>query len=117
MVGSIMIVGTLTRALLHTVGWGDLKAARMNVQHSLMQEHMLYKLKLNHNTTETTKNNYCAKDEDAFDHSTITRWFKIFCLGCWNFNDQPRADRPKSMDSKAMLHAIEANLVSNTRKV
>ena len=41
---------------------------------------MLYKFKLGHKVTETTKNIYCAKDEGAVDHSNqmvediLLRW-------------------------------------------
>ena len=45
----------------------------MNVQIRIMQELMFYKFELGHNTTKTTKNIPCAKDEGAVDHSTVTR--------------------------------------------
>ena len=38
-------------------------------------------------------------------------------LGSKNLNNQVRLDRPKIMDSKAVLQAKEANPVSNTRKI
>ena len=57
----------------------------MNMQHSLIWEFMLYKFKLGHNAMKAAKN-ICAKDEGAVDHSTVTRWFKKFCLGCKNLN-------------------------------
>ena len=31
--------------------------------------------------------------------------------------EQARSGKPKNMDSKAMLQAIEANLMSNTQKI
>ena len=39
---------------------------------------MLYKFQMGHNTAEATKNICCTKDEDAVDHSTITRGIKKF---------------------------------------
>ena len=48
---------------------------------------MLYKFELDHNTVvETTKNICYIKGEGAIDHSTVTRWFKKFFLGCKNHN-------------------------------
>ena len=53
-VGSIVVVGALTRcALLHSAY--DLKAAQMNVQCNLIRELMLYKFEIDHSTAETTK--------------------------------------------------------------
>ena len=40
MVGGIVVVGVLTCTLVHSMC--DLKAAKMNVQHRLIQEIMLY---------------------------------------------------------------------------
>ena len=48
----------------------------MNMQHGLIQKHILYKFKLGHNTMETTKNIRCVKGEEADNHSTITRQLK-----------------------------------------
>ena len=61
------------------------------------------------------KKNCGAKNEG--DHSTVTRWFKTFCMDCKNLDNQAKSSRPKSMDSEAELHAIEANLVSCTWRV
>ena len=50
-VGSIKVVGTLTCCvLLHSVY--DLKAAQMNVLHSLIRELILYEFKQDYTTTE-----------------------------------------------------------------
>ena len=49
---------------------------------------MLYEFELGHNTTEATKNIYCVKGESAVDHNTVNRWFKKFCSGCKNLDDQ-----------------------------
>ena len=45
---------------------------------------MLYKFKIDYNTAEAMKNIYWGKAESAIDHSTVTRWFKKFCLNCKN---------------------------------
>ena len=71
-VSFIVVIGALTHcALLHSKC--TLKAAQMNMQHSLIWVLMLYKLKLVHNATELTKNICCAKSESAVNHSTVTR--------------------------------------------
>ena len=59
---------------------------------------------------DVTKNIHCLKGED---HITVTRWLKKFCSGYKNLDNQARSSSPKSMDSEAMLEAIEANSVSN----
>ena len=116
MVNRIMVVGALTHCtLLHFMC--NLKSSQMNVQYSLIQELRLYKFELGHNTTESTKNICCAKDEGAIDHSAVTRWFKKFYLGFKNLNNQTRPGRPKSIDSEVVLQAIEINLVSRTGRV
>ena len=78
---------------------------------------MFYKFKLGHNAVEATRNICCAKGEDAINYATITRWFKKFCLRSKKLDDQVRSDRSKTVDSKAMLQAIEANPSSNTWRV
>ena len=84
-----MVISVLVRgALLHLV-W-DLKAAQINVQRSLIHELMLYKFGLGHNTVEATKN--------IDDHSTETRWFKIFGTSCKGLDNQARSSRPKTVD-------------------
>ena len=116
MVGSIMVVGALTHyALLPSMY--DLKTTQMNVPHSLIQELMPHKFELGHNVKETTKNICCAKGEGTVDHTTITRWFKKFCSGCKNLDDQTRSGRPKTVDSEAMLQAIEVIPTSNTQSI
>ena len=67
-----MVVGALAScALFHYVY--DLKATQMNVQHSLIQEIMLYKFEEGHNAVKATKNFCCEKGEDAVDHTTVSR--------------------------------------------
>ena len=56
-------------ALLHSIC--NLKAAQMSVQHSLIQEIMLYEFKQDHNISETTQNICFAKGEGADGHSTL----------------------------------------------
>ena len=51
------------------------------------------------NWVEATKNICWVKSEDATDHSTVTSWFKKFCSGCKNPNNQAKSGGPKSMDS------------------
>ena len=58
-----------------------------------------------------TKNICCVEGEGAIDHSTVTRWIKKFCK---NINNQARLGRPKTLDLKAVLQAMEAYLVSST---
>ena len=77
---------------------------------------LIYKFKLEHNPAEATKNICWAKSEGAIDNSTV-RWFKKFCLGCKNFDDQAMAGRSKTRKSKAALQAIETNLQSSTLRV
>ena len=45
----------------------------MNVQPSQIRERMFYEFEQCQNAAEATKNIYCAKGEDAVDHSTVTR--------------------------------------------
>ena len=78
---------------------------------------MLYVFELDHNDMKTTKNICCANDEFAANHSTVTRWFKKFCSGCKNVNNQAGSGRPKSMDSKATLETLAANRVSSALRV
>ena len=56
--------------LLHSVC--DLKVAKMNMQHSLIQSW------LDHDTVEATKNIYFTKGEDTFDR--YTWWFRDWIL-------------------------------------
>ena len=47
----------------------DLKAAQMNMQHSLIWELILYKYELGYNATKTSKNICNAKDEGTVDYN------------------------------------------------
>ena len=77
-----------------------------------MQKLLLYKFELNHNAKEAMKNISCMKGEGAVDKSTVKRWFKKFCLGCKNLDDQAKSSSPKTMDSEITVQAIDANLIS-----
>ena len=85
-VGSIVVVGALARCALLRFTC-DLKAAHMNVQMSLIRELLLYEFELDHNEAKGTKNICCVKGEGAFDHCTVTRWFKKFLSSCKNLDD------------------------------
>ena len=62
-----------------------------------------------YNAVEAAKNICCVKGEGAVDDSTVTRWFKTFCSSCKALTDYARSSRPKMIDSKVMLKAIETN--------
>ena len=76
MVGSIVVVGALTRcALLHCVC--DLKAAQINVGYSLIRELILYEIELSNKVAEATKKICWAKGERTVNRSTteeISLW-------------------------------------------
>ena len=100
-----MVLGVLTCcALLQSVC--DLKAAQMNMQFSLIGNSCFMSSNCAM-TLEATKNICWVKDEVAVDHSTLTRWFK-------NLNYETRWSWPKTLDSKAVLQAIEINLMSRS---
>ena len=46
------------------------------------------------------------KDESTVEHSTISKWFKKFCSGYKNIDNQAYLGKPKTLDSEAMLQAI-----------
>ena len=115
MVDSVVVVDALTRYTLQ-LSVCDLKAARMNMQRSLIRELMIYEFELDHNTAVATKNIGCVNSESAVDHSTNQMVEKI-CLGCKKLNDQARTDRPKFVDSEAVLQVIEANPVSSSQRI
>ena len=106
-----MLVGALTLySLLYSMC--NLKAAQMNVQRSLILEIMFYGFELSYGSDPKY-----LKGEGAVDHRTVTRWFKKFRSRCKNLDNQTGSGRPKTVDSEAVLRAIEANLVSSTRRV
>ena len=111
-----MVVGVLTHyALLHCVS--DLKASQMNVQRILICKLMLYEFKMGYNVVKATRNICDARDKGSVDHSKIIRWLKKFWMGCKNLSDQTRSGRPNTVDSEAVIQAIQTNLVSRTLTV
>ena len=76
---------------------------------------MFYNFKLGQNTMKATKNNCCVKGEYADDYSIVNKWFKKFCSGCKDLDNQARSAKSKTNDSEAVLLAIEANLVSSSQ--
>ena len=82
----------------------DLKVAQINVQYCLIYEFMLWVL--NWVMTQEVNKNICVKTKHAGDHIW---WFMKFCSGCKNLNDWVRSIRPKTVNSKAVLHALKAN--------
>ena len=78
---------------------------------------MLYEFKVGNNTVKATKSICCVKIEGGVDGSTVTKWFKKFCLGYKNLIDHARSYSPKTMDSEVMLRARKANLESSTQKI
>ena len=111
MICSIIVVGVLdTLCIVSFCVWFS-----NHTDECTIWELMLYEFQLGHITVETTQNICCVKSEGKVDQSTVSRWLKKFCLRGKNFNYQARSSRPKSVDSKAMLQAIEANLVSSPR--
>ena len=94
----------------------DLKAKWMKGQHSLIQELMHNTFKLDHNVMEATKKICCVKSEGTIDQSIIIRWFKKFCWGCKNLDDQIKSGRSKIVACEAVFQAIEVNSVSSIWK-
>ena len=78
---------------------------------------MLYEFKLGHNAGEAAKIIYCAKDEDAVEHSTATKWFKKFRSGFKNLDVQTMSGWSKTMDPEVVLQDIEVNLENNIWRV
>ena len=85
------------------------ESCTVSMQHRLHQELRFYIFTLSHNTVRATKNICCLKDEDAIDHTTVTKWVKKFCSTFKNLNNQAKSDRPKNMDSEVVFQAIGAN--------
>ena len=57
------------------------------------------------------------KGEKVVDHSTVTRWFKKCPSDYKNCENLARSSKPKTLDSEAVLQAIEVNPGSCTRRV
>ena len=54
----------------------------------------------------------CAKNEEAVDHTTVTRWFEKFCLTCKNPTDQATLENAKTLDFDIVLQVREVNLAN-----
>ena len=66
---------------MHIDVFSDLKATQMNVQYSLIQELILYEIKLDYNGMDNPPKTICwGKDAGAVDHSMVTRWLMKFLL-------------------------------------
>ena len=77
-----------------------------------MWELMFYKFELGYNAVEAMKNICCAKSK-----GTVTIWFKKFQSISRNLENQARSSRFKSVDSKVLLPAIDANPTNSTQSV
>ena len=71
---------------------------------------MLYGVEQGHKITEATKNIF-VEDEGTVNHSTINGWLKKFLSSSKILNDQEKSGRPKSVNSNAVLQAVETNRV------
>ena len=111
LVGSIVIVGTLTCCTLLNSVCG-LKVAKMNLQSSLVWKLVLDKFELNYKPAKTTKDICFVKGEGVVDYSTVNACFRTFISGC---DDQAGLARPRTMDSKTKFQATETNSESTRR--
>ena len=59
---------------------------------------MLYEFKLGHKHSRRNPKYFYVKDEDTVDYN-----MGKFHLGYKNLNDQARSDRPKTVESEAVL--------------
>ena len=110
---ALVVVGVLTcYVLLYSMC--DLKAAKINMHHSLIWRLMLYNFKLDYYVAEATKNISRKKCEDAVDHKTVSRCFKKFCSDCKSLNNQTRSGKHKTIDSKAMLQVARVCISHST---
>ena len=63
---------------------------------------------------EATKNICYVTGEGVVDHSMVTKCFKKFHSGYKNLSNQERSGRTKTVDSKTVNQAIEANPMNPT---
>ena len=61
-------------------------------------------------TAEATQNIFYMKGVGTAYNCSVTRWLKKIRSGCRSLDDQARSGRPQSVDSDAVLQAIEVNL-------
>ena len=88
----LVVVGVMTHcAIVHFV-W-SLKATEMNVQQSQIQELIL---SLNWATMLLKQPKTFVVQKMKGQLSMITKWFKKFCSGSKNFNNQARSDWPQT---------------------
>ena len=78
---------------------------------------MLYESELASNAVDATKNICSAKSEGTVYPNTVTRWINKFSWSYQNLYVQVSLGGPKIEDSKGLLQAREANLVSRTQRV
>ena len=105
MAGSIVVVGALTCFALASLSVWKLHRLMCNI----ISFKNLWLTSSNRAITlqKQPKTFVVQKVRATFYYSTVTRWFKKFCLGCKNLDNQAWSDRPKSIDSKALLKTIE----------
>ena len=112
LLGSIVVVGTLTRCvLLHSVC--NLKAAQMIVRRCWIWELKLCQFEFAIRRLKQQK----TFVEQNLKAQLITRCFKKFHLGWQNLNDQARSGRSKRVGPEAELYSIVANPESSIRRV
>ena len=71
-----------------------------------IRELMIHLLEVGHNIGEATKIVSFMKGKGSVHYNTVTRWFKTFCSGRKNFENQARSGRFPSMHSEAVLQDI-----------
>ena len=82
------------------------------MRRSLIWELILNEFYPSHNAAETTRNICCAKGKTAFNYSN--QMVKEILLG---LPEPSQRVWPKTVDSEAMLEAIEANLLSSAQRI
>ena len=56
--------------------------------------------------TGSTKNICGAKEKDALDQTTVSKWLKKFHSGCKNLDNKASSAKPKSLNSEAALQGV-----------
>ena len=64
---------------------------------------MHYQVEMSHETAKATENICRMKGEGVVDYNPVTNWFKKFCLGCTNLEDERKYVRLKNVESEAVL--------------
>ena len=79
---------------------------------------MIHAFKLDQNAVEATQNSWRSKRwRCTWPQYIDPRWLKKFPLGCKNFDNQARSNRPKTVDFETVPWAIKANPTSYTWRV